>query len=97
MIKADIVKAVADKLKMKEKDALRIVDATLESIKSVILRERRLEVRNFGVFQIRVRKPRTGRNPKNRQEYPIHEHKVVTFKAGKGVKEKKKSVPLTDS
>lgn len=87
MIKVDVVKQIAKKLDLKERDALEIVDTILESLKEVILRDGRLEVRDFGVFQIKERKGRIGRNPKNKVEYPIPPHRVVTFKSGKEIKE----------
>jgi len=86
MIKADIVKSVGEALNMKDKEALAVVDAIVESMKEVIIRDKRLEVRDFGVFQVRERKERIGRNPKNKKEYPIPPRKVVTFKSGKEVK-----------
>ncbi len=86
MIKADIVKSVGEALNMKDKEALAVVDAIVESMKEVIIRDKRLEVRDFGVFQVKERKQRIGRNPKNKKEYPIPPRKVVTFKSGKEVK-----------
>ncbi len=86
MIKADIVKSVGEALNMKDKEALAVVDATVESMKEVIIRDKRLEVRDFGVFQVKERKKRIGRNPKNKREYPIPPRKVVTFKSGKEIK-----------
>jgi DNA-binding protein HU-beta len=86
MIKADIIKNVTDALKIKETDALAIVDAILESMKAIIIRDKRLEVRDFGVFQIKERKERIGRNPKNKKEYPIPARKVVTYKVGRELK-----------
>ncbi len=87
MIKADIVKQIAKSLALKEHDALQIVDTIIESLKDVILRDGRLEIRDFGVFQIKERKGRIGRNPKNKVQYPIPPHRVVTFKSGKEIKE----------
>ncbi len=87
MIKADIAKRIAKQLDLKEKDALVIVDAILAGLKDVILEHGRLEIRDFGVFLVKERKGRVGRNPKNKQEYPIPPHRVVTFKAGKEIKE----------
>ncbi len=86
MIKADIVKSVGEALNMKDKEALAVVDAIVESMKEVIIRDKRLEVRDFGVFQVKERKERIGRNPKNKKEYPIPPRKVVTFKSGKEIK-----------
>ncbi|MBX7245311.1 MAG: integration host factor subunit beta [Candidatus Sumerlaeaceae bacterium] len=86
MIKADIIKKVADKLGIKEKEALVIADATLEALKNTVVQHGRLEIRDFGVFQIKQRKERIGRNPKDKKEYPIPPRRVVTFKMGKELK-----------
>jgi len=86
MVKADIVKQLASHLQMKDKDALFIVDQIIDGVKHLIVTEKRLEIRDFGVFQVKERKPRIGRNPKNKVSYPIPPHKVVTFKSGKDLK-----------
>ncbi len=87
MIKADIVRSVGEKLKLRDRDALIVVDQTIECLKDLIVRKGRLEIRNFGVFKVKKRKARIGRNPKNKVSYPIEEHNAVTFRGGKGVKE----------
>ena len=87
MIKIDIVKRVADQLKLKDREAMMVVDTIIESLKDCIHEFGRMEIRNFGVFQIKQRKPRTGRNPRNKMEYPILPRKVVTFKLGKQLKD----------
>ncbi|MCC5875069.1 MAG: integration host factor subunit beta [Candidatus Sumerlaeia bacterium] len=92
MVKADIVKRVMESLEMKDKDALFVVDSIMESLKEVIERDERLEIRDFGVFQVKERKPRIGRNPKNKVSYPIPPHRVVTFKPGKDLRD----LPLTE-
>ena len=86
MIKADIVKRVAENLKLKDKDALAIVDEIIVAMKQVVSEQGRLEIRDFGVFQTKVRKQRLGRNPKDKKEYPIPPRRVVTFKMGKELK-----------
>ncbi|CAN5442114.1 hypothetical protein BH09SUM1_BH09SUM1_24740 [soil metagenome] len=86
MVKADIVRQLAGTLQMKDKDALFVVDSIVDGIKDLIVEEQRLEIRDFGVFQVKERKPRMGRNPKNKISYPIPPHKVVTFKSGKDLK-----------
>jgi len=86
MIKAGIVKSIARELNVNDYDALGIVDNIIESMKDVICEKGRLEIRDFGVFQIKQRKARIGRNPRNKKEYPIAPHKVVTFKVGKYLK-----------
>ena len=86
MIKADIVRKIAESLNVKDKEALAIVDATLESMKKIVADAGRLEIRDFGVFQTKQRKQRLGRNPKDKREYPIPSRRVVTFKMGKELK-----------
>ncbi|MCE5228730.1 integration host factor subunit beta [bacterium] len=87
MIKIDIVKKIATKLEIKDREALSVVDTIIDSIKQCIKEHDRIEIRNFGVFQVKQRKPRTGRNPRNKKEYPIKPRKVVTFKLGKELKD----------
>ena len=58
MIKADIIKQVATDLKKKDKEALVIVDTIIDSMKETICKHQRLEIRDFGVFQIKQRKKR---------------------------------------
>lgn len=95
MVKADIVKEISSGLNRKDSEALIVVDKIIESIKDIILEDRRLEIRDFGVFQVKERKPRIGRNPKNKVAYPIPPHSVVTFKPGKDMKELPLDTPVT--
>lgn len=86
MIKVEIVKRVAEHLKMKDKEALVVVDSIIEAMKKIVAEEGRLEIRDFGVFQTKRRKERIGRNPKDKKEYPIPARRVVTFKMGRELK-----------
>lgn len=86
MIKADIVRRLAKHLNLKDKEALAVVDHILDGMKEIIATNGRLEIRDFGVFQVKTRKPRVGRNPKDKKEYPIPPRSVVTFKPGKELK-----------
>jgi nucleoid DNA-binding protein len=87
MIKADIVREISEKMDLKDRSALALVDATLESLKEVINRDGRLELRDFGVFTVKTRKARTGRNPRNLVPYPIPGRRVVTFRMGRELKQ----------
>ncbi len=71
------------------------VQLTLDAISEALLSGRDVELRNFGVFQVQVRKSRIGRNP-NRPETDvvIPRRAVIKFKAGKELKAKLKSVDL---
>ena len=86
MIKADIVKRVAEHLRVKDKEALAIVDETITAIKQIVTEKGRLEIRDFGIFQTKQRKERLGRNPKDKKQYPIPPRRVVTFNMGKELK-----------
>lgn len=86
MIKIDIVKDIAQEFNLKDKDAHIVVDLIIESLKETIIEHQRLEIRDFGVFLVKKRKERIGRNPKNKKEYPIPSRKVVVFKSGKEIK-----------
>lgn len=71
---------------MKDREALVIVDSTIEAMKQIVAEQGRLEIRDFGVFQTKTRKQRVGRNPKDKKEYPIPARRVVTFKMGRELK-----------
>jgi len=86
MIKVEIVKRIADHLKVKDKESLVIVDSIVEAMKKIVAEQGRLEIRDFGVFQTKLRKQRIGRNPKDKKEYPIPARRVVTFKMGRELK-----------
>lgn len=95
MIKAEIVKRVAEHLKMRDKEALVIIDSVIDAIKKVVAEQGRLEIRDFGVFQTKTRKERVGRNPKDKKEYPIPSRRVVTFKMGRELKDNGEANPDT--
>jgi len=78
-----------------QKDVKEVVQQTLDVIADAICEGRNVELRNFGVFQIQVRKARVGRNP-NRPETDvmIPTRAVIKFKAGKEMKEKLKGLDL---
>lgn len=87
MIKAHIVRKIAADLNLKDAEALSVVDHILEAMREIICEDGRLEIRDFGVFKVKERKPRMGRNPKDKKTYPIPPRKVVTFKIGKELKD----------
>jgi len=58
---------------------------TMNGITEVLVMEGRLELRNFGVFEVKTRKPRKARNPKTGETVMLPSRKAVTFTAGKFV------------
>ena len=99
LTKRDIVLKIYEdsRNKLPQKDVKDVVQQTLDVIGEAIADGRNVELRNFGVFQIQVRKARVGRNP-NRPETDvmIPTRAVIKFKAGKEMKEKLKSLDLDE-
>jgi len=86
MTKTEIGHKIAAEMGIKQIDAKRIVQMTLDGIIDCLLSEGRLELRRFGIFDVRVRKPRKARNPRTGVECMVPERKVVCFKAGRIMK-----------
>ncbi len=87
MIKADIVSRVAETSDVPRVKAAAAVDTILQAMKTALSEGKRIELRGFGVFQVRDRKKGVGRNPKTGVEVAIEPGKTVRFKPGKELKE----------
>lgn len=87
MTKADLVKIISEETGILRKDTAIIVDSFLEAIKDSIKEGRHIEIRGFGTFKLKVRKPRNGRNPKTGEEVPVPKRVVPTFKYSRSLKE----------
>ena len=81
--KKEIVKQIAQQQNLSQVDTKRIVQSVLDVIIDVVAAEGRLELRDFGVFQVQRRAARKARNPKTNQEVIIPPRNVVTFKPGR--------------
>ena len=88
MTKKDIVLKVSDETNIKQIDVKKIVQKTFDCIIDALIRGEKIELRNFGVFKIKQRRSRTGRNPRTNQVIPVPPRKVVVFKAGLEMKQK---------
>ena len=88
MTKKDIVLKVSDETNLKQIDVKKIVQKTFDCIIEALTRGEKIELRNFGVFKIKERKSRTGRNPRTGQVVPVPPRKVVVFKSGLEMKMK---------
>lgn len=87
MTKRELVIAVSERLGFTQNEVSNIVQATLDAITECLAEGQRLEIRNFGVFEVKKRDARMGRNPRTGQEVSISEKRVATFKPGKALKE----------
>jgi len=90
MTKKDIALKIAEETGLKQVDVKRVVQGTLDHIIDALRAGQTIELRNFGVFKVKSRRPRIGRNPKTGDTVPIPERKVVSFKAGMVMKKKVK-------
>jgi DNA-binding protein HU-beta len=86
MIKADIVDRVSEASDVPRIKAALAVDTILDAMKAALSEGKRIELRGFGVFQVRDRKKGVGRNPKTGVEVAISPGKTVRFKPGKELK-----------
>ncbi len=88
MTKKDIILKVSDETNLKQIDVKQVVQKTFDCIVEALARGEKIELRNFGVFRIKQRKSRTGRNPRTGQVVPVPPRKVVIFKSGLEMKHK---------
>ncbi len=82
MTKKDIVLRVASETGLKQLDVKRVVQHSLDAIVDSLSKGATVELRNFGIFKVKSRKGRTGRNPRTGEKVPVPPKRVVTFKPG---------------
>jgi nucleoid DNA-binding protein len=88
MTKRDLVVRIASETGIVQQQVLDIVQKTLDYISSAVAEGQNVELRNFGVFEVKVRKARIGRNPNAPEtDVPIPPRAVVKFKPGKEMRE----------
>lgn len=88
MTKKEIVKAISDEIGMTQLKTKEIVQKTFDAIVDTLIEEKRIELRNFGVFEVKRRAARKARNPRTGEKVFVAEKYVVTFKPGKEMEEK---------
>ena len=88
MTKKEIVKTISEAIGMTQLKTKEIVQKTFDAIVETLVEERRIELRNFGVFEVKERAARKARNPRTGERVDVPEKMVVTFKPGKEMEEK---------
>lgn len=88
MTKKDIVLRITDQTGIKQVDVKKIVQKTFDVVIESLIRNEKVELRNFGVFKIKERKARFGRNPRTGESVPVPPRKVVIFKPGLEMKQR---------
>src|SRR5687768_12255882 len=88
MTKRDLVVRISEETGLVQQDVLNVVQKTLDYISDAVTKGQKVELRNFGVFEVKVRKARVGRNPNApAADVPIPPRAVVKFKPGKEMRE----------
>ena len=86
--KKEIASKVADQLEITLQDSLRTIQGTFDLIIEALVKDGRIELRNFGVFEAKHRKPRKARNPKTGEAVKVPAKCVVRFAPGKVMEER---------
>ena len=88
MTKKEIVKQISDRIGLTQLKTKEIVQLTFDAIVDTLLEVGRIELRNFGVFEVKQRKARKARNPRTGDQVDVPPKFVVTFKPGKEMEER---------
>lgn len=89
MTKRDLVVRISNETNLIQQDVLMVVQKTLDYITEALVRGETVELRNFGVFEVKLRRPRIGRNPNApEKDVQIPARAVVKFKPGKEMRER---------
>lgn len=87
MNKTELIAAVASKAGLTKKDAERVVNATLETITESMVKGDKVNISGFGIFEVKNREARVGRNPRTKETIQIPAAKLPAFKASKTLKD----------
>lgn len=96
MTKREIVKQIADRCNITHLQAQDIVQQTFDAIVETLLKGGRIELRNFGVFEVKRRNGRKGYNPRTGDKVDVPPKNVVTFKPGKELADAIRQQPIIE-
>jgi len=86
--KKEIVRTISEDIGLTQLKTKEIVQKTFDAIVESLVEEGRIELRNFGVFEVKRRAPRKARNPRTGDQVNVAEKYVVTFKPGKEMEQR---------
>ena len=87
MNKTELVAVVAEKTGMTKKDAERVINATVETITENLVKGEKVAMSGFGIFEVKAREARVGRNPRTKETIQIPATRLPAFKASKALKD----------
>jgi nucleoid DNA-binding protein len=94
MARKEMIKSISLKTGLPQPQIKQIVETTFDAIIQTLITEGRVELRNFGIFQVRSRAARSARNPKTGEKVEVPERLGVIFKAGKEMEERVAQIDL---
>jgi len=98
LTKRDLVIRISGENGLGQQDVFEVVQKTLDYISEALAKGDKVELRNFGVFEVKIRKARVGRNPnKPETDVPIPSRAMVKFKAGKEMRTQVLKLPLAEA
>lgn len=92
--KKDIVRQISEEFTLTKVDTKKVVQRTFDAIIDTLVADGRIELRNFGVFRVKRRKPRKARNPRTGESVQLGYRNVVTFKPGKIMEDRVKGAVI---
>ena len=87
MNKTELVAAVAEKSGLTKKDTERVVNATIDTIVEAMVKGDKVSLSGFGIFEVKEREARVGRNPRTKETIQIPATRLPAFKASKTLKD----------
>ena len=87
MNKTELIAAVAQNAGLTKKDAERVVNATFDAISASLVKGDKVQVSGFGIFEVKTREARVGRNPRTKETIQIPASRQPIFKASKALKD----------
>ena len=87
MNKTDLIAVASEQTGLSKKDTERVVNAALDAITAELSKGERVQLSGFGIFEVRTRTERTGRNPRTNEEIQIAASSAPAFKAAKALKD----------
>ena len=86
LTRADLAEAVHQEVGLTRQDCAGLVERTLDLIAEALERGETVKLSGFGVFQVRAKRARVGRNPKTGEPAPIEPRRVISFRASQVMK-----------
>ncbi len=87
MNKTELIAAAAESTGLTKKDTEKVLNAAIDAITAALVQGDKVQVSGFGIFEVKERQARVGRNPRTGDSMDIAASRVPSFKAGKALKD----------